>query len=275
MVIAVISILAALLLPALTRAKENGYSAVCKSNLRQYGLALSMYANDFQVFPPCYLNENNTLNPRYWHERLEPYTRTKWRTWLYWAGERPPSGIQVCPSYGRLRGMLNDSQGCYGYNNTGFMAPAGKELGLGGTDLRKQPPIGGLHNIAVDEIRFIKESQVTRPSEMIAIGDAHLMDISIIGSGPPQFLGSIELNGPELETAYELGILPEAFITPFAADKSCAWVRKRHLGRWNVIFCDGHVENRKTAELFDPRQEKVAQRWNRDNQPHKENLHWW
>ena len=88
------------------------------------------------------------------------------------------------------------------------MAPAGKELGLGGIDLRAQPH-AGLHNIAVDEIRLIKESQVTRPSEMVAIGDAHLMDISHIGSGSPQFLGSIELNGPDLETAYELGILPE------------------------------------------------------------------
>ena len=45
-VIAIIAILAAMLLPALSRAKERGYRARCKSNLHQIGVALHMYAND-------------------------------------------------------------------------------------------------------------------------------------------------------------------------------------------------------------------------------------
>jgi prepilin-type N-terminal cleavage/methylation domain-containing protein len=45
-VIAIIAILAALLLPALSRAKEQGKRANCKSNLHQLGLATLMYAND-------------------------------------------------------------------------------------------------------------------------------------------------------------------------------------------------------------------------------------
>lgn len=47
-VIAVISILAALLLPTLGRAKESGRSTACLSNLHQIGIALQLYVSDSQ-----------------------------------------------------------------------------------------------------------------------------------------------------------------------------------------------------------------------------------
>jgi len=53
--IAIIGILAALLLPALSQAKESGRSTVCKGNLHQIGLALQMYvAENKNIMPTMY-----------------------------------------------------------------------------------------------------------------------------------------------------------------------------------------------------------------------------
>ena len=52
-VIAIIAILAAMLLPALAKAKESGKRIACSNNLRQLGLAMRMYVDDNQgTFPP-------------------------------------------------------------------------------------------------------------------------------------------------------------------------------------------------------------------------------
>lgn len=66
-VIAIIAILAGMLLPALSQAKEAGKRIACLNNLRQMGFSVVMYADDNEGVHP----DRNT-GPR-WPERLRPY----------------------------------------------------------------------------------------------------------------------------------------------------------------------------------------------------------
>jgi len=65
-VIAIIGILAAILLPALARARESARRASCANNLKQWGLVYKMYANEApgQLFPPLQSWPQTALGPR-------------------------------------------------------------------------------------------------------------------------------------------------------------------------------------------------------------------
>jgi len=64
-VMAIISILAGLLLPALGRAKTKGYNSVCISNLRQLGIATRLYAEDNNnLLPSAEILPTQPINPQ-------------------------------------------------------------------------------------------------------------------------------------------------------------------------------------------------------------------
>lgn len=84
-VIAIISILAAILFPVFARARESARRASCMSNLKQIGLGVMMYVQDYdEVFPfRSMLNAatppNGTRwddNYWYWPQMLYPYTKS-------------------------------------------------------------------------------------------------------------------------------------------------------------------------------------------------------
>ena len=74
-VIAIIAILAAILFPVFTRAREKARQTACASNLSQIGKATWMYLQDWdEAFPDA---AASVLKGKPWMEQLRPYTGTK------------------------------------------------------------------------------------------------------------------------------------------------------------------------------------------------------
>lgn len=79
-VIAIIGILAAMLLPALNKAREKANAAACMTNMRQWGLALGMYCDDYNDYMPYEGQQDVTIaagfNLGAWFNVLSPYINT-------------------------------------------------------------------------------------------------------------------------------------------------------------------------------------------------------
>jgi prepilin-type processing-associated H-X9-DG protein len=251
-VIAIIALLAAMLLPALAQAKAKAHSIKCRSNLRQWGTALSLFLGDYDAYPHYsglgldVEGRSPTFDNSMWYIALDRlYLTTPFledpRVWPH----RSRNSIRFCPVVNdpKLEDMLD-----YGYNAFGLQVQEnvlrGSSLGLGG----KIP----YHPFAPpsDNADRTGESEVAAPSQMYAIGEmfrnsGRAFGYSATAIYPPSS-GSLQ----DFETQLKQ--------------------RRSHQGRMNVLSCDGHVESIKASALFLDQSESNRRRWNKDNEPHLE-----
>ena len=139
-VIAIIAILAAMLLPALSKAKAQAQSTSCKNHLKQIGMAVRMYVDDTRFYPP-YMFDTGQGDWQFWSDSISLYTHQWWTNRDF-----------HCPSYKGSIGVRGNS-GSYAHNFSGTGTPV---LGLG------------------DGRFLMSESVVKVPSEMFAIADSRM-----------------------------------------------------------------------------------------------------
>jgi prepilin-type N-terminal cleavage/methylation domain-containing protein/prepilin-type processing-associated H-X9-DG protein len=227
-VIAIIAILAAMLLPGLSRAKDSGLATSCMSNTRQIGLGVMMYSGD-----------NKDIYPNEWWVN-GPYKNAlglacggEWQTTP--AHVLVPylvnAKIWVCPK--KLRGLTYTTQpGVFDPSITGFISYGFNYLGL----------FGG----SSDEPLEFKVNDVFRPSQVVAIDECN-------GSTNPKEIGG-SIGDGNADAAWHDDYWSENSYpnTSVIGIANCRMQIQfgKHNKRVNIIYADGHTSPSKPSQLL-------------------------
>jgi prepilin-type N-terminal cleavage/methylation domain-containing protein/prepilin-type processing-associated H-X9-DG protein len=225
-VIAIIAILAAMLLPALNRAKNKGQAAACLSNTRQIGLAMMMYATDNKETLPNqwwfvgpYLNSAGRNCGGEWKAtpaiQLDPYLKSP----MVW----------VCPT--KKRGITYATEpGQFNPSYTGFLSYGFNYLGVFGNG-----PNG------------VKQTSLARPTDTIAMTEVNGTDNPAeIGGG----IGNEKADAAWLDNYWSSGCFPEQ--TSPLHNQNFRWQSqmKKHNLRVNLVYVDGHSQLQRPSRIY-------------------------
>jgi prepilin-type N-terminal cleavage/methylation domain-containing protein/prepilin-type processing-associated H-X9-DG protein len=204
-VIAIIAILAALLMPALAKAKSRARRIQCLSNLRQLHIAAQTYSTDNLDFYPFayYYDDANSIFYCWDFTTDEISGRTT--PGVLWQGQTNPQ-IQQCPSFDGSADWRGDPYTGYNYN-TSYI---GHGQGESGND-----PTGQAAPIPA------KTAAVKHPAKTLLFGDGQY------SAGANKFMRAPFPNPGDA-----------GFNGRYAGTQGF-----RHDGRSNAAFCDGHTES--------------------------------
>ena len=231
-VIAIIAILAAILMPALSSARERGRTSTCTNNLKAIAGALSAYSTDFNDFITPYTVCVKTWNgasvlPEQWqHIAL---TRLKYlpSLGLYNLSDSPSevNGVLRCPS--EAREIIPDATTVW---NTwkGSMYGTSDHLGrwVYGKSLERY---------------FFKVTELKNPSKNASVGDKGLKNLNHFGKSESDLYASARHNermniafmDQHVETR-DYSIIPHDGLTNWHT--SIFWSRKDQQKNWGKYF---------------------------------------
>jgi prepilin-type N-terminal cleavage/methylation domain-containing protein/prepilin-type processing-associated H-X9-DG protein len=247
-VIAIIAILAALLLPALSKAKESAKASACLNNMRQVGVATKMYLDDASgVMVPLWIQEGNPAWGAWAYDASSFVIQAPGRLWwpdkLRLGGYLPAQKTFDCPV------LTRPATGSFGGS-----VSLTHTLGIG-MNYPEYGWIAPLPGFGSPVYATSKESQVAKPGQSIDFADAGQI------SNPSESNADNWIEVPA--TGYAYFRVPSDVVDYDVGDSRSV---PRHGGRVSAAFFDGHVQNlRNTSIRYDLVRTDGNVQWARNN----------